>query len=81
MKTLLDRRLVGNKDWRSKTGFVGVEDSLGSKTWDPRLVVIEDLGSKTQEQRLVGVGIEDWVVGIEDSGSKTLLDRRHVGIE
>jgi hypothetical protein len=31
-KTRWDRRLVGNKDWRSKTGFVGFEDSLGSKT-------------------------------------------------
>jgi hypothetical protein len=46
-KTRWDQRLVGIKDWRSKTGFVGFEDSLGSKTWDQRLVVIKDSGSKT----------------------------------
>jgi hypothetical protein len=84
-KSCCDQRLeIGDKiRWDRRLG-----DSLGSKTWDQRLLGsktwggrlgIEDLGSKTWDQRLVG--IKDWVVGIKDMGSMTRLDQRLVWIE
>mgnify|MGYP000084547047 CR=1 FL=1 len=74
-KTCWDQRLeIEDKvRWERRLG-----DALGSKTWDQRLGIkdfwgqrlgVEDLGSKTWDQRLVG--INDWVVGIEDLGLMT----------
>jgi hypothetical protein len=85
-KTRWDQRLEieDRVRWDRRLG-----DSLGSKTWDQRLLGsktwggrlgIEDLGSKAcWDKRL---GCWDQRHGIDDSfGSKTRLDRRLVGIE
>jgi hypothetical protein len=75
--------------WRSRTGIVEFEDLLGCRRlvgidagWDRRLLGIKDsFGLKIcWDQSLVGIEDLGWMIN-DSLGSKTILNRRLVGIE